>query len=166
MRYALKGSSGEMAVNSSLERGIRAALAGIMAPLSEDKMPNLKDIASAAKPELNNTVWYVGVFGLASGWGLRTDLIPANLACNGSWRWFLDPRLKGKFTVHDPTWTDQMSWATAVCDADDHNYDPALKFFKHFAPNVKLVFSADAEATNGLSSGEIWGAYEYATVVY
>ena len=180
VRYQIQASSGEMATKLIAEKGhpsadvflasegqmFRATGAGIMAPLSEELVPNLKDIPSAAKPTVNGTSYYVGVYGDASGWALRTDLIPPNLAYNGSWRWFLNPELKGRLAVHDPTWANQMAWAAVVYGGDDHNYDPAFEFFKDLAPNLKFVFATDAEATSALGSGEVWGVYEYGTVIY
>jgi len=51
---------------------VRAAAAGIIAPLSEELVPNLKDVASAAK---HKSGMYVAVSGVVADWVLRTDLI-------------------------------------------------------------------------------------------
>jgi putative spermidine/putrescine transport system substrate-binding protein len=182
VNYELQASSGEMATKLIAEARagqpsadvflgggqavIRAAQAGVMIPMTESLVPNLADVTEAATTDkVNGTLYYVGVYGLASGWALRTDLIPPDLAYNGSWRWFLDSRLKGKLAVHDPTWGDQLAWGSVVYGGDDHNFDPAFRFYKDLAPNLKFVFSTDAEATAALTSGEVWGVYEYATVI-
>jgi len=180
VKFELMAASGDMATKLIAENGhpdvdvflggsqalYKAATAGIMAPLTEDQVPNLANVISIAKPELNNTLYYSGIYGDVWGWALRTDLIPASMAYNGSWRWFLDSRLKGKLAVHDPTWADLPAWAALVYGGDDHHYDPAFGFFKDLAPNLKFVFSTDAEATNALSTGDVWGVFEVSTIIY
>jgi ABC-type Fe3+ transport system substrate-binding protein len=177
VRAELQGSSNEMATKLIAEKGqpsadvflggegalLRVYQAGEMANLSENVVPNLANIVPAAR--FPGDV-YVGVYGGVAAWILRPDLIPPNLAYNGSWRWFLDPRLAGKLAVHDPTWNDQMSWAAALYGGDDHHYDPAFRFFKDLAPNLKFIFSSDDQATSALSSGEVWGVYEYGSIAY
>jgi len=128
---------------------------GLLVPLDNETVPNLNYIDPYWIP---TGIQWAPFSAYYFGWTICPDLIPKELAYNGTLEWFLDPAFKGKFLFPAPWWTDMMTWA-CLETGDEFNLDAGFELLKKLAPNCKFVYSGHAEVEAAMSAGEAWAAF-------
>lgn len=175
VKYFLQSSSGQTATKILAERDsptidlfmsatgtIISTLipAGMCANITSDKVPNLSTMTDAAVAGTPN---YLPIYGVYEGWIIYPDIIPQEHAFNGSLTWFFDPALKGKIAVGPESWPLSSFWFCLLAHDlgltnSTHDLVAAATAAKMLAPNIKLVFSSEAELEQLFAAKEIWAA--------
>lgn len=139
---------------------------GWLVPLTEEELPNMKDIPRGFRDEFpkDSGVFYSSGFeSLQECWYYRADLLPKDLQNFKSLEALFDPRLKGKLCIPDMSLNVggvviQMAFKNG---GDEFHLDPGWEFMKDLAKtgNIGFVAAADPDRANRLSTGDSWLAW-------
>jgi len=124
-----------------------AAERGILAPLSEKTVPNLK--FSNHKGTEFSAVWYTFIPGIY----YRTDKVPFELK---TWEDLWDGRLKGKLAAPEVVYTSArfMVIVSLIGGGNEKSMDPCFTKLAALKPNIAMFYRTDAESIKYLESGE------------
>jgi len=134
---------------------------GWLAPLTPDRVSGMNDMPQSAYfhgPKSGNVV-ALGHATNESGWVYRDDLFPKDLQPFDSFRKLLDPRLKGKVSIHTIAGGGHIVWLPALeFGGNEKNTEPGWAFLKELAKsgNIGGVYESEAEGVQVLTSGDAW----------
>jgi putative spermidine/putrescine transport system substrate-binding protein len=120
---------------------------GLLAPLSEKSIPNLK--LSKHKGTETSAVWYTFIPGIY----YRSDKVPFELK---TWEDLWDARLKGKVAVPDTVYASArfMVVVSLLNGGSEKNMDPGFAKLTALKPNIAMFYRTDSESIKFLESGE------------
>lgn len=134
-----------------------AANEGLSVPITEDKVPNVRNV----KPEVlatgkyDDKVFWVPYWKGYVGIALNTKIYDPKTITSWKWLWSKDlyPR---KLGLPANFWFSgvQVQQVAKIWGGDEKNYEIAFDKLKGLAPNVGLVYSSDADSMKALISGE------------
>ena len=134
-----------------------AASEGLSVPITEDKVPNVRnvkdDAASAGMydSKLGWIPYWKGYVGIA----VNTKVYDPKTITSWKWMWNKDlaPR---KLGLPANFWFSgvQIQQVAKIWGGNERNYEMAFEKLKELAPNVGLVYSSDADSMKALISGE------------
>jgi putative spermidine/putrescine transport system substrate-binding protein len=120
---------------------------GLLAPLSEKNVPNLK--FSRQKGNQFTAVWYTFIPGIF----YRKDKAPFELK---KWEDLWDARLKGKVAAPEAVYTSGrfMVIVSLLNGGSEKNMDPGFAKMAALKPNIGMFYRTDSESIKFLESGE------------
>ncbi len=129
---------------------MKSALWGLSEPLTEDIVPNLKELTSIAKPELVEGWPLVSAYSYTYVLAYRTDLIKEPPS---SWKALLDEKWKKSIGMYDDGIGFTPIAAIINGGSIPDNMDPAWEFYKQLKPNIGML-GGDEELTQALLEGQ------------
>jgi putative spermidine/putrescine transport system substrate-binding protein len=131
---------------------IRAVIQGIGIPLTEQDIPNLKNVLPECRDQFQGKA--VGMDYLANGIAYRTDMISNPPK---SWKDLWNPEYAGKIAIPDivglGVW-EILVIAARLNGGDETNLDPAFKALQALKPNIRKFYKSTVELAQLLDSGE------------
>jgi putative spermidine/putrescine transport system substrate-binding protein len=134
-----------------------AANEGLSVPITEDKVPNLRNVKNDALAvgmydgKLFWVPYWKGYVGIA----VNTKVYDPKTITSWKWMWSKDlaPR---KLGMPANFWFSggQIQQVAKIWGGDEKNYEIAFEKLKELAPNVGLVYASDADSMKALISGE------------
>ena len=129
---------------------MKSSLWGLSEPLTEEIVPNLKELTSIAKPELVEGWPLVSVYSYTYVLAYRTDLIEE---APKSWKELLDPKWEKSIGMYDDGIGFTPVAATINGGSIPDNMGPAWEFYKQLKPNIGML-GGDEELTQALLEGQ------------
>lgn len=121
-----------------------------------DDIPNLKDVPDhyIMKDAQGNGKIVPATTG-STFWGYRTDLVKKPIT---SFEDMLDPSLKGKVAIWDPTAWSSLPYISMALEygGSEKNMDPGFEFLKRLAQtgNISRILNSDVDQTTTMTTGE------------
>ncbi len=129
--------------------GVEAAGAlGLLVPLTEELIPNMKEIYDHGKGPYS-VGWYTTPRGIL----YRSDLVNFEIR---EWKDLWDARLKNKMACPDISFAGGqfLLICALVGGGNERNIEPGFEMAKKLKPNMAMFFSSDSEAIKLLQAGE------------
>jgi putative spermidine/putrescine transport system substrate-binding protein len=132
---------------------------GILVPLEESEIPNLKDYPDVVKWIENGKVWAVGIYSYSYCLGWRTDFIKEPI---DEYKDLLRPELKGKVAITSPVYAAGQ-WLVAFALANggnEYEIDKGFELIKNMAKAgvFGTIVHDDPSISKVISTGEAWVA--------
>jgi spermidine/putrescine-binding protein len=130
---------------------------GLSVPLTEDKVPNVKNVTDDAlatgmyEGKVSWIPYWKGYVGIA----VNTKVYDPRTITSWKWMWSKDlhPR---KLGLPANFWFSgvQIQQVARIWGGNEKNYEIGFEKLKELAPNVGFVYSSDADSMKALISGE------------
>lgn len=129
---------------------MKSALWELSEPLTEEMVPNLKELTSIAKPELVEGWPLVSVYSYTYVLAYHTEIVKE---APTSWMMFLDKQWEKSIGMYDDGigFTPVAAIISGGSIPDD--MEPAWKFYEKLKPNIGLL-GGDEELTQALVEGQ------------
>lgn len=124
---------------------------------TEEDVPNLQYIRADAKYKEGNKFFEVGFQYWPFSWVIYSDAIPEEIAFNQTVEWFLDARLKDRFSMPSVTWAACAEWFLAA-SGDYYNTTAGFELMKKMAPNLRFIYTAYGDLNAPFQGKELYGA--------
>lgn len=143
----------DLAIGTSVEPH-QGAREGLLAPITEDKVPNLKYVY----PKIRE---YIGQYGASHEIQYMTLVINRKYINDpiDSWSALWEPKYKGHVLVFDPANINgiyTLIMASVLAGGDEKNIEPGFKKMQQLVPQLKTTLVASSEAIPLVERGEVW----------
>lgn len=122
---------------------------GLFEALDTNKIPNAKNLVSAAKI----SPYHIGSWAYVYSIGYRPDLVPKSVKFD-SWNDLWSPSLKGKVGVPDFDPSHVIAVSAMLSGGDAASWEKGQDKLMALKPNLKAFYTNDANAQQLIATGE------------